>query len=92
MNWNAVLEDLAELGAVWVETAITDAEERRGFLAENEAGGVGERLTVVVAVDARESIEVEHGGLFADIDFCALEIGQERTLDGVILFCFRFDP
>jgi hypothetical protein len=29
---------------------------------------------------------------FADVDFCTLEIGQERALDGVILLRFRLDP
>jgi hypothetical protein len=91
VNGDAVFEDLRKLGAVRLETAVADAEERRRFFAEDQAGGLRESLAVVVAGDAGQRIEIQHRGFLADINLGALHIGQERPLDVVVLFGLGLD-
>ncbi|MBI2497551.1 MAG: hypothetical protein HYV75_06420 [Opitutae bacterium] len=88
---DAVLQYLGELRAMRREAAVAEADKRRGFLAEDEAGSLGEGLAVVVAGDAGQAVEVEDGGFFAGVDLGALGIGQERVLNIVIFLGFGLD-
>ena len=83
---DSVAQDLGELRAVRVEPAVAEADQWRGFLGEQQAGGLGQRLAVVVADNPRLGIQIDDRSLLSGEDRGSAHVRQPALLVGFIGF------
>ena len=86
MNRQSIAQHLSKLCTMRVEAAVADADQGRGFLAEQEAWCLIESLAVVVANDARLVVEVDHLGFFTGVNRSSYDRRQPGVLDRSIGF------
>jgi hypothetical protein len=92
VNGESVLEHLGELGPVRRQAAIANAHQRTGFLTQQQARGLRQRLAIIVVADLRQFVEIQDRRLFARVDPGLLNIRQKRALHGFRRIPLRPQP
>src|SRR6266508_1384428 len=84
LDRDAVFEDLHELAALRIQTAIPEVDNRRtGLFADNNARRSGHRFSIVITGKGRELFRFHERGFLASIDSRPFHWRQRGVLDRI---------